>query len=391
VLLAALLTMSLGAAPRVASAQTDEQRSGARAAAQAGLDAFDAQKWKEALDYFTRAENMLHAPVHLYYMGYSRMKLGQLVGAREAFLKLKNEHMPSTAPKAFRTAQADAAKELDVIEPRIPTLKLVVAPQSPKGLVLSIDGKDTPADTVGIPTPIDPGAHALKARAEGMESDTVQVNIKEGARDSVTLVLKPTAAGLAASALPGATSSASGGGSGPGLGIPSVGAGAPSAGAGAGAGGPPGTSADTGPGGGGSGNPASGSGADAASGAGSGSKLRLPAYLSLGVSGVALLGGTVFALQSASARKDAEALCPNGKCPESRRNDVESKNSEADDQGRLAVVGMTVAGAAAAAGVTLLFLSGSSSQAKSNVRVVPVAGLSSAGVAGTFLARRARR
>src|SRR3954463_8383902 len=86
-------------------AQTKEQKAGARAAADAGGDAFDAGKYAEAADLFERAERLLHAPPHLLYAARAHAKLGHVVEARELYLTLTREHLAANAPRPFREAQ----------------------------------------------------------------------------------------------------------------------------------------------------------------------------------------------------------------------------------------------------------------------------------------------
>src|SRR5262245_55707147 len=45
-----------------AQAQSDEERAGARAAAQEGASAFREKRWSDAIDLFTRAESLVHSP-----------------------------------------------------------------------------------------------------------------------------------------------------------------------------------------------------------------------------------------------------------------------------------------------------------------------------------------
>src|SRR6185369_1760196 len=89
---AILVTAGLITAPP-AQAQTKEQKAGARAAADAGGDAFDAGKYAEAADLFERAERLLHAPPHLLYAARAHAKLGHVVEARELYLTLTREHL----------------------------------------------------------------------------------------------------------------------------------------------------------------------------------------------------------------------------------------------------------------------------------------------------------
>jgi hypothetical protein len=65
-----LLCGFLHAAPTWA--QNDEDRAGARTMATEGAKAFAAQRWSEAIDLFTRAEALVHAPSHLLFLARAR-------------------------------------------------------------------------------------------------------------------------------------------------------------------------------------------------------------------------------------------------------------------------------------------------------------------------------
>src|SRR4051812_5156740 len=81
------LTLGLAAvSPGVAGAQTDHDRAAARSAAEAGADAFEQGHFERSLEFFGRAEQLVHAPPHLLYMARSFVKLGRLVDARETYL-----------------------------------------------------------------------------------------------------------------------------------------------------------------------------------------------------------------------------------------------------------------------------------------------------------------
>jgi hypothetical protein len=45
-------------------AQSPEERAGARALARQGAGACKAQQWEECIRYFTKAEQLVHAPPH---------------------------------------------------------------------------------------------------------------------------------------------------------------------------------------------------------------------------------------------------------------------------------------------------------------------------------------
>src|ERR1700709_1363758 len=79
--IAAIVVVSLGMvlAQPSAWAQTDDDRAGARVAATEGVKAINEKRWADAADLFTRAESLVHSPVHLLYLARAQEKLGKLV------------------------------------------------------------------------------------------------------------------------------------------------------------------------------------------------------------------------------------------------------------------------------------------------------------------------
>lgn len=333
-----LLVGALALFAPTAFAQNDEQKAGARAAADEGGKAFEAGKFGDSLDLFTRAESLLHALPHLLYIARSHEKLGHLVKARETYLKMTREKLADGAPDAFKDAQTKAQTELQALEPRIPKVTISVKGDGAASAKVQMDGADVPAALVGIPHPVDPGQHKFVASGDGVKSEETSVDIKEGGSETVELELKASA----------------------------------DAGGGAAAGGGEG-SATLDP-------------TEATKGA---NGLRIASYVALGVGVVGLIGGTVFALQSKSKRDDAKALCnnPDGSCPDDKRNEINSLDDDADKAKTFATVGFVVGGVGIAAGVTMFLLSGkkqSEPAAMYKPKVTPWVGFGSAGLSGSF-------
>src|SRR5688572_27207371 len=140
---AVLTAFTLTAQSAIGWAQTDEERAGARAAAQEGARAFEEGRFADAIDLFTRAQAPVKAPPHLLYMARAHEKLGQLVKAREAYNKITRDRIGDDAPQAFKDAQEAAKKELAALEPRIPYVTVVV--KDAKGEVsVTMDGAKVP-------------------------------------------------------------------------------------------------------------------------------------------------------------------------------------------------------------------------------------------------------
>ncbi|HEY5956331.1 MAG TPA: hypothetical protein VIV60_07265, partial [Polyangiaceae bacterium] len=148
-----LLAIALLSTP--AWAQTEQERASARALATQGIAAFNEGRSADALDLFTRAESLLHAPPHVLYMARSAAKLGQLVKAHEIYLRLVREELPAGAPQAFREAQDEARNEVKAIEPRLSSITINV--KAPAGATYHVTMDDQPISNavIGVAFPAD--------------------------------------------------------------------------------------------------------------------------------------------------------------------------------------------------------------------------------------------
>jgi hypothetical protein len=176
-------------APDLARAQTDHDRAAARSAADAGADAFEQGRYAAALDLFSRAEQLFHAPPHLLFMARSEAKLGRLVDAHETYLKIVKETQSAHAPAAFRKAQAEAERESTAVGVRIAHVTVTIQGAQPTRPMLFMDDVELSSAIVGISFPIDPGVHVFKARAGDAQSNDVSQSFADGAEESVALTL----------------------------------------------------------------------------------------------------------------------------------------------------------------------------------------------------------
>jgi tetratricopeptide (TPR) repeat protein len=344
------VALSLTILSGAAYGQTDEQRAGARSLATEGAAAFNDARYKEAVDLFTKAESLMHAPPHLLYLARAHAKLGQFVKAREAYLRVTKEQLAPNAPQAFREAQTTAQKELNAINPKIGSLEIKVeGAEAAKDLSVKIDGNPIAAVLVGVPQPIDPGEHRVEASATGFRAQPQTVRLGDGEKASTVLKLEvdPNAAPMAAAGA--APAAAPGAATAPGAPVKD-------------------TSVSM----------------DSTS---SGSGMKIGAYAALGVGAVGLGLGTVFLLKAGSKRSDADALCnlPDGGCPLDKKSEVEQLDADAKSAGTISVVGFAVGGVGIAAGVVMLIMSGKSeSSTAARPSVYPWVSGNSAGFAGRF-------
>jgi hypothetical protein len=311
----------------------DSQRSAARTLANDGLAAFNAGKHAEAIELFSRAEAIIHAPPHLLYVARSYAALGKLVQAHEAYVKITREEIAAGAPKAFVEAKKSAVQERAALEPRIPKLTIVVTgPSGTDPVTVTMDEADVPPALVGVAHPVDPGTHTLRAKAKGWKSRAdVVVKIAERATETATIEL---VVDESAAAEPIKTTESY---------------------------------------------PASDKPATR--------KFGAAPWIAFGIGVVGLAGGTFFLLQNRSKREEADGICGDQPCPASRRDEIVQLDKDADAAANISLIGYGVGAAAVITGVTLLIVGKPSSDpavagAGGNVRVW--CGGTSAGMAVKF-------
>ena len=345
---AGILVFSLISSSVVPSfAATDDERSAARAAASQGADAYDAGKWQDAVDMFTRAEQLVHSPIHLMFIARSELKLSHWVKAYETFNRVKREGAPPDASPAVKKAVEDATKELATLAPQMPYVAAKIKNAS-GDVKVTMDGTQVPPAMVGLLRPIDPGQHRFQATNGQLSSDIVTVDVQPASKQTVELELK---LGTAAT--------------------PAVVATAPAAA-------PPPASVTTAP-------PPSDSSVDHGSGGPNG--LRYASYGAFGVGAVGLALGTVFMVKSSSTQKQADDLCPSSPCDPSKKDQISAKDKDAASQRTIGAVGLGVGGAGVAAGVVLFILSNSGHKATARENepgVTPFIGYRTAGLTGRF-------
>lgn len=329
-----------------AGAQTDEERAGARAAAVSGIRAFDEGRYSEAIDLLNRAENLVHAPVHWLYLARSHAALGQLVKAREYYLKLARERVADDAPQVSKDAVGSAEAALAELEAKLPYVRVVVDNAGATDVRITRNGVRVPTPLIGVPYPVDPGKHTFQAFADGMQSDPRTVVIAPGSKPTVVLTLQTA---------PGATASGSGG--------------------------RPGPSSD--------GAQNMPTAENHRAGEGDGAALRIAGFAGLGLAVTGATLGTIFLLKAADTEDEADALhseCVDA-CSLQEQAEINALDYDVATQRTVAAIGYVAGGVCLAGGITLLILSAGSDEAGAQQNapsVRPVFGLGYAGVSGRF-------
>jgi hypothetical protein len=86
-------------------------------------------------------------------------------------------------------AQKDAARELEKLLPRIPSLVILVAHGAEPSAAVTLDGKAVPPALLGEEQPVNPGAHQIKVSV-GAQQIERQVTLKEAEKKRESIDLK---------------------------------------------------------------------------------------------------------------------------------------------------------------------------------------------------------
>jgi|GEM_PF-373788 len=175
------------AAPTVVD---DETRSAARQLGTEGVHAYQAGDYDKASERLERAFSLLEAPSLGLWSARALEKTGRLVKAAERYLKTTRLAVEAGGDaKVQEGAKADAAKELQALEPRIPKLVIELEGASPDEVTVTVNGAAIKAGLIGTARPTDPGVVEIVAR-RGAEEVRQSVDLAEGQSRAVTLNLE---------------------------------------------------------------------------------------------------------------------------------------------------------------------------------------------------------
>lgn len=187
-----LLCVVLSAAPARAE-PSEADRATARALALEGHAALKSKDYEKALDRFSRADALVHAPTLVVDWARALQGLGRYVEAHEKYELVLREGVDSSAPKSWQRALEEAKKELDALKPRLGWVTVVL--KEPPDATVRIDGLLVPPAAIGVKRAADPGFPEVTVSAPGYEplKQTLTVGPGEEKTLEVSLEKLPTA------------------------------------------------------------------------------------------------------------------------------------------------------------------------------------------------------
>lgn len=168
-----------------------ERKATARAAYLEGVKLQEGGACPDAVTRFETAQRFYPAATHLLHLAQCQAATGKLVEASETYETLVRSPLTKDSPEAFRQAQEDGKKELGVLRPRIPTLRVQVvpAPASLSSLVVKLNGHALPSEVLGIARPVNPGHYKVTVWAAGYRETSSEADVDEGKTKAIDLKL----------------------------------------------------------------------------------------------------------------------------------------------------------------------------------------------------------
>ncbi|HET7542881.1 MAG TPA: hypothetical protein VFK05_23575 [Polyangiaceae bacterium] len=164
-------------------------RATARSLAGEGYQALQAKDYATAVDRFSRADALVHAPTLMIDWARSLAGLGKLVEAQERYEQIIREGVEPKAPKSWHRALTDAGAELVQLKPRLPWLTISV--EGAPDAHVTIDGVTVPQAAIGVRRAVNPGALSVRVVAKGFRSQERTIALMEGAEEAATFRLEP--------------------------------------------------------------------------------------------------------------------------------------------------------------------------------------------------------
>lgn len=182
-----LVVMACATAALAGKTEDDAARAAARASGYDGVQAYQSGNMAVAVDKLGRAFDVVKVPTLGLWYARALVKTGNLVEASERYREVVHLEITEGKIKEQQQAQAEAADELAALQPKIPSLTLMVA-DCAESCEITLDGNPVRTKLMGMATPINPGIHRIQAKRGGQLVEQ-SVTLKEGEKRSVELEL----------------------------------------------------------------------------------------------------------------------------------------------------------------------------------------------------------
>ena len=184
----AVLCCALGAAvPQHAFAQAPAEdadavvRATAKEQFQAGVAAYEGQRYDQALMHFEEAYRIKPHPIVRVNIANCYDRLGKIGPAIFHFERFLEESDPNAAQRT------EVTEALRMLRAKLSEVTLRIAPD---GASVTIDGGVRRTAPIAEPVPLPPGTHAIEVALSGYETQKRDIVIESGERSEVEITLE---------------------------------------------------------------------------------------------------------------------------------------------------------------------------------------------------------
>lgn len=181
------LAISLGS-PHAAAAPSEVDRETAIRLMHDGDALFRAGDYLAALGAYRSAHRIVRAPTTRVAVARAEEALGHLVEARSLARELTRETPRPDDPEPFLAARHEALGILTRVEPKVPTLVVLIEGAGPSTAKVEVDGTPLLPEEIGTPREVNPGKHVIRGTAEGHIDNVTQIDIPDGESRQVRIM-----------------------------------------------------------------------------------------------------------------------------------------------------------------------------------------------------------
>jgi hypothetical protein len=147
------------------------------------LEAFELGDYDTALSGFQLAESSAHSPVFVLYQARCRLKLGQLVRARDLFRQVAEETLSADAPEAWQRAKQEGRRELERVEASIASVVLVMGSAGARPFNIKYSDQTLRLNAHRLELDLAPGSYGFTAVDAKGNTAYQQVELTAGERE----------------------------------------------------------------------------------------------------------------------------------------------------------------------------------------------------------------
>ena len=142
-----------------------------------------------AIEAYRGADDIMGVPTTGLLLGRAHEKAGQLLEARDIWLRVTRYPISNGEPRPFAEARVEAGQLADSVAGRIGALEVRVN-DAPKDISVSVDGDDAKGVAATLPRRVNPGDHEVVIAAPGYETATVTLRDETAIREGELRVIE---------------------------------------------------------------------------------------------------------------------------------------------------------------------------------------------------------